>query len=634
MVKKRKPRNKLKKGQNFQNSDPNKFEKAKKRFLNKWYIVVIVFFLILMESTLNGIKNVTLIYNWVKEEVSVILSQSFDESSKTFNIIILPFDRKEKELGKELKFEETLLSRFMEMKERDSINIQAIYLPNVYPNNYNEAREECKKRNGNLVLYGDYYESSSVADLKYVLVDRESDDYAFGSSGLQHIASLADLKQGKLQKNIDIIILYSISLQYFYKEKNYYKAINYLEKIPKKHEKVFFNIFNLLGVCYLEIGNYETALSNINKSIELDSSISEAYSNCGVVYRRLGNYRKAIEYYNKAISLDSSNNLAYFNRGLCFMDMRVLDSARTDFEKAIQMDEFHFQAWLKLGEAYLNLKQYQEAITCFRKVLKQNSNLLLLSSAYSGLGSVYNELQMDTLSILNLTYAITFNPNFDTLYFNRGAGYMNIKNYDLAIKDFTKAISIDNNFLMAYIYRSNAYALVNDYQLAILDLNKSIEIDSLFSIHIYFNRASCYFEIKEYQKAIEDFTFYLQHLPNDKEVLNSRGYLYLLTGYYEKAIKDLSKAIHLDHNYAYAYSNRGFAYANIGKFELAFKDFQKSKVLDSTNSVLYKHWGLTLLKLKKYNESLKELEKATTLNSELKMELKPYIDTVQSMLNN
>ena len=53
-----------------------------------------------------------------------------------------------------------------------------------------------------------------------------------------------------------------------------------------------------------------------DRSIELDSSNPNAYSNRGTVKTDLGDIKGALEDYNKAIELDSSNPNTYYNSGI------------------------------------------------------------------------------------------------------------------------------------------------------------------------------------------------------------------------------------------------------------------------------------------------------------------------------
>ena len=60
-------------------------------------------------------------------------------------------------------------------------------------------------------------------------------------------------------------------------------------------------IYNLLGVLYSQIGNYEESIKNYSKAIKLNPGYFEAYNNIGVAHTTWRKTDKAIECFDKAI---------------------------------------------------------------------------------------------------------------------------------------------------------------------------------------------------------------------------------------------------------------------------------------------------------------------------------------------
>ena len=63
-----------------------------------------------------------------------------------------------------------------------------------------------------------------------------------------------------------------------------------------------------------------------------------AYNNRGAAYYYLGQYQRAIEDYDKAIQLDPDYATAYYNRGGSYSDLAQYQRAIEGFDKAIQLD--------------------------------------------------------------------------------------------------------------------------------------------------------------------------------------------------------------------------------------------------------------------------------------------------------
>jgi tetratricopeptide (TPR) repeat protein len=72
------------------------------------------------------------------------------------------------------------------------------------------------------------------------------------------------------------------------------------------------------GTSYAYKGQYDQAISDYNKAIEINLMNAIAYNNRGLVYDKKGQYDQAISYYNKAIEINPKNAEAYYNRGLAY----------------------------------------------------------------------------------------------------------------------------------------------------------------------------------------------------------------------------------------------------------------------------------------------------------------------------
>ncbi|MGE3726797.1 MAG: tetratricopeptide repeat protein, partial [Candidatus Sericytochromatia bacterium] len=56
----------------------------------------------------------------------------------------------------------------------------------------------------------------------------------------------------------------------------------------------------------------------------------------------------------------------------------------------------------------------------------------------------------------------------------------------------------------------------------------------------------------------------------------NRGWTYAVLKQYDKAIADYTTALEYDPNYAYAYNNRGLAYHHLKQFDKKIADFKKA----------------------------------------------------------
>ena len=85
-----------------------------------------------------------------------------------------------------------------------------------------------------------------------------------------------------------------------------------------------------LGNAFNALDNYEEAVSNFKKAIQLNPNHSDAHSNLGVPLIALGRYEEALEIYDKAIQLDPINKGAWNNIGNLFVILPLHGSTKLE----------------------------------------------------------------------------------------------------------------------------------------------------------------------------------------------------------------------------------------------------------------------------------------------------------------
>jgi TonB family protein len=85
-------------------------------------------------------------------------------------------------------------------------------------------------------------------------------------------------------------------------------------------------------------GEYDLAVSDYNKAIELNPKDPAAYLNRGRVYSDRKSYDLAILDYDKTIELDPKDSTAYFKRGDVYEKKGNLQQAINDYQKAAELD--------------------------------------------------------------------------------------------------------------------------------------------------------------------------------------------------------------------------------------------------------------------------------------------------------
>ncbi|MDR1112987.1 MAG: tetratricopeptide repeat protein [Bacteroidales bacterium] len=180
----------------------------------------------------------------------------------------------------------------------------------------------------------------------------------------------------------------------YYAKGDYDKAIeDYSKAIDLMPDDV--EAYNYRGNAYALKCDYDKAIEDFSKAIELKPNDAEAYNYRGVAYRKKGDYDKAIEDYSKAIELEPDDAGAYYIRGSVYYEKGDHDKAIEDYNKSIELKPDYATAYNNLIELCQNGNcKYIETVA---KVLNDNKNhfkidIVYAISQYKNIDALVNKL--------------------------------------------------------------------------------------------------------------------------------------------------------------------------------------------------------------------------------------------------
>jgi tetratricopeptide (TPR) repeat protein len=157
------------------------------------------------------------------------------------------------------------------------------------------------------------------------------------------------------------------------------QAISYFNEVVKlKPGDPFVNfirayIYENNSFPYKQQGNgwneepeYDKAIADYSKAIELNPEFIDAYLRRGNIYSRKGQYNNAISDYSRLIELKPEDPESYYIRGGTYIGKGEYDNAISDFSKAIELKPGHVAAYAMRGLLYYNKGQYHNPKTCNR----------------------------------------------------------------------------------------------------------------------------------------------------------------------------------------------------------------------------------------------------------------------------
>lgn len=129
------------------------------------------------------------------------------------------------------------------------------------------------------------------------------------------------------------------------------------------------------GIYDIQKGLYESAITNINKSLELKKDWEIPYFYRAVANQALENYDEAMLDYTKALQLNDKMTDAYYNRARIILTRKDIENpdiskAVKDLEHALELDDKFVDALYAMAAAQKKLENYHSALEYLEKLLQ------------------------------------------------------------------------------------------------------------------------------------------------------------------------------------------------------------------------------------------------------------------------
>ena len=405
----------------------------------------------------------------------------FSKDSK-FNILLLPFESLRDDKKRSFDFERIIQIRLTEMSEQQKLGI-SVALDTIHsqPTSNSDAREIGKEIGADLVIWGTSFKISDVSEeatLKYVLVNdkpyrlKESDE-----SPTEQIHSYKDIMEGRLLRNVDYIIYWTVGLEASTRG-DCAQADYYFNNIFTKFPKEALDSYLKLGVCFMSNNNFCSADSIYTKTINLgfeNERIYEAYFNRANARYEKGEFNKALDDINVAIENDYSDSVAYFSRGL--IKSRLNDStAVDDLDTAIQLEPRNEFAYFHRGKIRRKWGDFDGALADYNTSIELNPGIAFFYNHRASVKVSLNDLDG---ALRDINTALGLNPNDAYSFVIRGVIEERKGNLTRALDYFDRAVATDSNHVLAYLYRGAIKEKYTGYFDDIIkDFEKVLQLDS------------------------------------------------------------------------------------------------------------------------------------------------------------
>ena len=284
--------------------------------------------------------------------------------------------------------------------------------------------------------------------------------------------------------------------------------------------------YDYLVATYMQVRNYKAALASLDKILNKDNRLEEAYQRVAF-FRGLELFKNieieaSIDMFDKSLKYEKYNRQikakAIYWRGEAWYRLAHYDKAKSDYEMfmgipgSILLSEFKIVRY-NLGYALFNLKDYPDAIEHFKAFESEVANVKpeLMADARNRIADCYYISTNYPMAItyydkvidfglLNADYAM-FQKGFSLGLMNNGKGKVDV------LSALTTKYPSSSFVPNAVFERGRAYLVMEDYKKGEEDFNTVISTyhDSPFVPRAIVQLGLLYYNLGENDKAISQY---------------------------------------------------------------------------------------------------------------------------------
>ncbi|KAL2789997.1 tetratricopeptide repeat protein 6 isoform 1 [Daubentonia madagascariensis] len=405
---------------------------------------------------------------------------------------------------------------------------------------------------------------------------------------------------------------------------NHDKAIQVLDGIT--WNKPEMTMFALLAKAQMKAKRTKEAVRIFKKALDVFShsdkgpnatAISaDCLYNLGLCYMEEGNLQMAFDSFTKSVKASPDFAEAFYQRGLCKAKLHK-DNSILDFNRAITLDPKHYQAYLSRVAFYGSKGRYSKAILNCNEAIKINPESVR-AYLYRGVLKYYNKTYK--LAITDLTTAINMDKKSYVAFYNRALCYTKIKELQMALTDYGIVLLLDAGetiTLNTFINRGLIYSELEQYDFALEDFRQAALL-SQTNVNLCQAAAMCHHRIKEFEEAVNFFTWAIKINPCFLDAYVGRGNSYMEYGHDEatkQAQKDFLKALHFNPSYIKARISLGYNLQAQGKFQKAWRHFTIATEIDPKSYLAYEGRAVVCLQMGNNFAAMQDINTAIKINT-------------------
>ena len=258
---------------------------------------------------------------------------------------------------------------------------------------------------------------------------------------------------------------------------------------------------HLSGVICIEEKKPDLAQGFLAKAIILTPEFAPLHAGYGVALSELGQFEEALTSLDRAIALAPQNGEAFYNRGNALKRLGRFCEAIGDYEQVLALQPWNAQAVSNEGDAQQALGRFQEALACYAKAICLQPDY---AEAYSNRGLTLHAMGRFDEALLNYNHGIAINPYLSAACFNRANTLKDVRRFEDAAADYAHAIMIEPQNAQACSNKGDALQSLGLFEEALRLYDRALAVKGDYA-DAWSNRGACLKALGRLQEALDSF---------------------------------------------------------------------------------------------------------------------------------
>jgi len=347
-----------------------------------------------------------------------------------------------------------------------------------------------------------------------------------------------------------------------------------------------------LGRSLMESGQWDKALEEYTRAIDLHAEDPDLLYNRGHVQAHLGHWERARDDYDRFLAVNPDDGAVWLRRHLANAYLGEWAKADADYSRAVEYSRAIRPrvdcGWndRNLGHILGHRERWQEIAVDSTFTLETGKGDWW---AWRGQALAQGALGQWKEAVSSFSNAIERKAGDPESWRGRGRAHAELSQWNQAAGDYSQAIKLRETDWGAWYVRGIAYSRLGQYEKAVSDLSRALKLGAN-GAGVWSERGLASLEMQHFGPGLSDYTEAIRLKP-DASAYNNRGVAHVRMGEFDKAIDDFNEAIHLNAKFALAFTNRGESYRKKGNYSRAIDDSTQAIRIDPKSSPGYLHRG-------------------------------------------